>query len=81
MICKGAHPVPTKILKSLIAIIFLIKLDILSDRHLIKQETTVPVFFRHFLQRMVKCIQHMGIDAFQKMNSVEEGLQGRGNSV
>jgi len=59
MICNVACPAPTsKILKSLNAVKFLIKLDILSDRCFIKPEITEPVFLRHFLQRVVKCSTH-----------------------
>ena len=77
MICNAACPALTsKILKSLNAVKFLIKPNIFSDQHFIKQETTVPVFFGHFLQRMTKCIKNMGIDASPTMNGTEEGFQG-----
>jgi len=86
MICNVAHPALTsKILKSLNAVKFLIEPDIICDRHFIKQETTVPVFFRHFLQRVTKCIKNMGIDAGPKMNGTEEDFKvrpdGRGNNI
>jgi len=74
MICNVARPVLTsKILKSLKAVKLLIKPDILSNRHFIKQET-ISVFFRHFLQRVTKCIKNMGIDASPKRNGIEGGI-------
>jgi len=77
MICNIACPAPTsKILITLNAVKFLIKPDVLSGRHFIKQETTVPVFLRHVLHRVTKCIKSLVIDAGPKMNSIEEGLQG-----
>jgi hypothetical protein len=76
MVCNVACPALTsKILKSPNAVKFLITPDILSERHFIKQETTVSVFFKHFLQRVTKCIKNMGIDASPKRNGTEEGLQ------
>jgi len=63
MICNIASPLCCTVLKTLNTGKLLIEMDILSDTHLIKQETTVPVSIRYFLQTVLEYIKHMGIDA------------------
>jgi hypothetical protein len=63
MICNIASPLCCRVLKTLNTGELLIEVDILSDAHFIKQETTVLVSIRYFLLAVLEWIKHMGIDA------------------
>jgi alpha-D-ribose 1-methylphosphonate 5-phosphate C-P lyase len=63
MICNIASPPCCTVLKTLHRAELLIEMDILSVANFTKQETTVSVSIRHFLQTVVEYTKHMSIDA------------------
>ena len=71
MIYDMAYPVmDSKVLKALNTVTFLVEMQMLSDWHLVKHETTHAIFIRHCLYIFLEYIKYMGINARPKLESV-----------
>ena len=75
LICNNACPVMfSKALNDLNTAKLLTELHVLSDWHSIKHDATYTASIKLYLQSMLECTKHVGIDYLPKTNNVENGL-------
>ena len=70
-ICGIACPaVSSKVLKAFNTVNLVIDMQMLSDWHLVKLETTHAIFIRHCLYIVLEYTKHMSINTRPKLDSV-----------